>query len=222
MKYDFNIVLIGAGDSSVEVVDYILNDSGFNIKKFFLKVFDNNHKNKKYFKKLNSKIILEKTYKLKNLSNKNTKALITFGSPDLRNKYKSLLSKKKISLFKFIHSTSYVSESAKIELGSVICPMCVIGSFAKIKKNTYINSGALIGHHATIGNNSVIAPNSFFGGNTSLGKDCFVGASSVIYPKIKILNNCKIVAGSSVTKNVNSKSFVYGNPAKIVKYFNKK
>ena len=219
VKFNFNIVLIGAGDSSVEVADYILNDAKFDIEKFFLKVFDNNHKNIKYFKKLNSKIILEKVDKLKTLSNKNTKALITFGNPDLRKKYKIFLLKKKIKLFKFIHSTSYVSSSSKVELGSVICPMCVIGSFANIKSNVYINSGALIGHHSIIGNNSVIAPNSFFGGNAFLGKDCFVGASSIIYPNIKISNNCKIVAGSAVTKSVISKSFIYGNPAEIVKNY---
>tara|TARA_X000000950_G_C13863110_1_gene639542 strand:+ start:271 stop:945 length:675 start_codon:yes stop_codon:yes gene_type:complete len=220
MKFNFNIILLGAGDSSVEIVDYILSDKKFNINKYFLKVFDDNFKNKKYFKKLNDRVKLEKINNLKFVKNTNTKALITFGKPELRRKYKSIISKKKIKLFKFIHSSSHVSESAKIGIGSVICPMCVIGSFAQIKANTYVNSGALIGHHSIIGINSVISPNSFFGGNTFLGKNGFVGASSIIYPKTKILNDCKIAAGSSVTKNVDTKSFVYGNPAKIVKNYN--
>lgn len=219
MNYNFNIILLGAGDSSVEIVDYILNDKKFNLNKYYLKVFDDNFKNKKYFKQLNTKISLEKLNKLKSIKDKNIKALITFGKPELRKKYNLYLSKKKIKLFKFIHSSSQISKSAKISVGSVICPMCVIGSFAIIKQNVYVNSGALIGHHSTIGTNSVISPNSFFAGNTSLGKNGFIGASSVIYPKIKILNDCKIAAGSSVTKNVISKSFVYGNPAKIVKNY---
>ena len=42
MKYNFNIILIGAGDSAVEIVDYVLNDKKFNLKKNYIKIFDNN------------------------------------------------------------------------------------------------------------------------------------------------------------------------------------
>ena len=66
------------------------------------------------------------------------------------NEYNSILFKKKIKLFKLIHSTAYVSKTAKINPGSVICPMAVVGSFAQIKDNVYINSAALIGHHSII------------------------------------------------------------------------
>ena len=57
------------------------------------------------------------------------------------------------------------------------------------------------------------------GGNISIGYENFVGGGVIIYPGVKISNNCKIVAGSSITKNVVSNSFVYGNPAKIVKNY---
>ena len=172
-----------------------------------------NFKNQKFFKKLNKKIKLNKIKKLKFINSKNTKYLITFGNTQLRKKYELILSKKKLILFKLIHSSAHVSKTAKIGNGSIVAPLCVVGSYASINKNVYINSGALIGHHTQIKKNSVISPNCFFGGNIKIGYDNFIGGGSIIYPGVKISNNCKIVAGSSITKNVPSNSFVYGNPA---------
>jgi sugar O-acyltransferase (sialic acid O-acetyltransferase NeuD family) len=217
MKYNFNIILIGAGDSAVEIVDYILNDKNFNFKKYFIKIFDKNLKNRKYFYRLNKNIKLESINKFSLFKDKNSKALITFGDPQLRKKYKSILVKKKIKLFKLIHSSSYVSRTSKIFSGAVICPMSVIGSFAEVKENVYINSGALIGHHSVIKQNSIISPNCFFGGNTKIGNNGFVGAGTNVYPGVKIGDDCKIAAGSSIIKNIPKNSFVYGNPAVYLK-----
>ena len=86
MNYDFNIILIGAGDSSVEVVDYLLNDKNFNTKLFSISIYDDNFKNKKFFKKLSIRIKLNKIKKLKFTKAKNTKYLITFGNTKLRKK----------------------------------------------------------------------------------------------------------------------------------------
>ncbi len=219
MNYDFNIVLIGAGDSSVEVVDYLLNDKNFNIKLFSISIYDDNFKNKNFFKKFNKNIKLNKIKKLNLNKSKNTKYLITFGKTELRKKYELILSKKKLSLFKLVHSSAQVSKTAKIGNGCIVAPLCVIGSYATIDKNVYINSSALIGHHSNIKKNSVISPNCFFGGNIKIGLENFIGGGTIIYPGVQISNNCKIVAGSSIIKNVPSNSFVYGNPAKIVRNY---
>ena len=177
MRLNFNIILFGGGDSSVEIVDYILNDKKFDLKKYNLDILDDNNKNLRFFKDLSLKIKIHKLNNFHKIIKKNSRALITFGNPELRIKSTLLASKKKIKLFKLIHSSSYVSKTSKIGLGSVICPMCVIGSYSKISKNVYINSGSLIGHHTQIKENSVISPNCFFGGNSKLGKNSFIGAS---------------------------------------------
>jgi hypothetical protein len=117
MNYDFNIVLIGAGDSSIEFADYLLNDKKFNTKLFSISVYDDNFKNKKFFKKLSKKIKLNKIKKLKFIQSKNTKYLITFGDIKLRKKYELILLKKKLSLLKLVHSSAQVSKTAKIGNG---------------------------------------------------------------------------------------------------------
>ena len=49
MNYDFNIVLIGAGDSSIEFADYLLNDKNL-IQNYFQFFMTTTSKNKKFFK----------------------------------------------------------------------------------------------------------------------------------------------------------------------------
>jgi acetyltransferase-like isoleucine patch superfamily enzyme len=53
--------------------------------------------------------------------------------------------------------------------------------------------------------------------NTYIGKNCFIGMNSIILSGITIGDSVIVAAGSIVTKDVPSNTFVGGNPAKKIK-----
>ena len=50
-----------------------------------------------------------------------------------------------------------------------------------------------------------------------IGKNCFIGANAIILPGVRVGDHCVVAAGSVVTRDVQSRSIVAGNPAKIIK-----
>jgi UDP-2-acetamido-3-amino-2,3-dideoxy-glucuronate N-acetyltransferase len=119
---------------------------------------------------------------------------------------------------------------------------CKIGKNSKIDAFVYIEEGVTIGDSCkirpfvfipsgvTIEDNVFIGPNVTFTndkhpraqGNWTLTpiivkKGASIGANSVILPGITIGEEALVGAGSVVTKNVQNKTIVAGNPARILK-----
>ena len=120
-----------------------------------------------------------------------------------------------------------------------------IGPFVEIQKNVEIGSNCKISSHTFICEGVVINENVFIGHNvtfindknptavndegllkndddwilekTIIKKGASIGSGSTIMCGIEIGENALIGAGSVVTKNVNSSSTVYGNPARVKK-----
>ncbi len=57
---------------------------------------------------------------------------------------------------------------------------------------------------------------------TYLGYNSFIGAGSIILPGLILGKNCIVGAGSVVTKDVEENEIVAGNPAKHIRFINKK
>lgn len=53
--------------------------------------------------------------------------------------------------------------------------------------------------------------------HTHIGRNCFIGGESIILPGITIGDNCVIAAGAVVTKDVEPRSIVAGNPGKVIR-----
>lgn len=53
--------------------------------------------------------------------------------------------------------------------------------------------------------------------DTKIGKNCFIGVNSIILPGVTIGDEVIVASGSVVTKDIDSKCIVAGNPAKVIK-----
>jgi sugar O-acyltransferase (sialic acid O-acetyltransferase NeuD family) len=109
----------------------------------------------------------------------------------------------------FIHCGAYVSGSAVIGEGSIICPNANIGPNVKIGKYTLINSRCSIGHDTIVGDYNFISPNVCFSGFTEVGDENLFGINSAIIPGIKVGSRNKIAAGMILDQNIGNDMVVF-------------
>ncbi|QRV95235.1 maltose O-acetyltransferase [Ceratobasidium sp. AG-Ba] len=116
---------------------------------------------------------------------------------------------------------------------------CEYGSNIKIGNDVFIGTGCCILDvcPVTIGDRTLIGPNvqiytplhplrpeerngskgREWGKPIVIGNDCWIGGAVVICPGVTIGDGSTIGAGSVVTKDVESRCFVAGNPAKLIR-----
>ena len=118
-----------------------------------------------------------------------------------------------------------IRENVELADGSIVLMGAVINKDAKIENNTMIDMNAVIGSGAYIGANCHISAGVVIAGvmepksdiNVIIEDNVFIGANSVIVEGVRIGKGSIVGAGSIVTKNVESDSVVYGNPAKLIR-----
>ena len=144
-------------------------------------------------------------------------------------------------------STS-IGLDTKIWQFTIILPRAKIGSHCNICSHVFIENDVIIGDRVTVKNgvqlwdglrveNDVfIGPNVTFANDklprskqypehflkVNIEKNASIGAGAVILPNITIGRYAMVGAGAVVTKDVPPYAVVVGNPAKVIRYLEKK
>jgi sugar O-acyltransferase (sialic acid O-acetyltransferase NeuD family) len=112
-----------------------------------------------------------------------------------------------------VHSKAFVSENAKLGVGTQVLAIACVAIGTVIGKGCIINHRALVDHECNIGEGVHIASGATLCGCVEIGDFTMVGAGSVILPGLNIGKNCIVGAGAIVTKNIPDNTVVIGNPA---------
>ena len=194
-----NLYLIGSGDFSYEVADYILHDKNYqNFYKISILEFvlDNN---KIIFKK--KKKFNKKDYFLITVSNSIVREII----------YNNFIKKNSYKLTKFIHKSAEISENSKISQGNIVAPFAQISNKAVIGKCNIINSHCVVGHDAKISNFCNISPGAKILGHAQINKHVMIGSNSTIGQGVKIGYKSKISSNLFINKNISYNKLIYSN-----------
>lgn len=116
-----------------------------------------------------------------------------------------------------IHSSSIISRTATVGLGSMILHGTIIQAEAVIGKHVLVNTGASVDHECFLEDFVHVSPQAALCGNVTVGLGTHIGVGAVVLPNIKIGKWCIIGAGSVVIRDVPDYTTVVGNPAKIIK-----
>lgn len=115
----------------------------------------------------------------------------------------------------FIHDSSLVSKNTIFKGPTLIGPFCSIEPNVTLGKFTTINSYAFIGHDCSLGDYSTLSPRSTMLGASWVGERCFLGANCTINIKRKVADGSFIGMDTSVIKNTEKDSKIYGVPGVI-------
>ncbi|ARM31365.1 acetyltransferase [Prosthecochloris sp. HL-130-GSB] len=142
--------------------------------------------------------------------------VIAIGSPFGKKKVCHQLQSVGSSFISYVHSSAYVSSSAKIGEGVFVCPYCVVNSGAVIEDFVMLNVFCSIGHGAVVGEFSVLSPYSALNGDASVGCGCFLGTRATVFPKTHVGNDCIIDTHSFVRMNAGDKCMITNRSKYIV------
>lgn len=140
--------------------------------------------------------------------------IISIGNNKIR---KKVAEKLCCNFTKAIHSSAILSESVRINDGTVVMAGGIINADSVVGKHCIINTGASIDHECEIGDYSHISPHATLCGNVKVGEGSWIGAGSVVIPGIEIGKWCTIGAGAVVIRDIPDNTVVAGIPAKVIK-----
>jgi len=211
MKKVIKIILIGDGDNSEVIYDFIKKNKDYSVEYIIGK--KNSNRNFSKIKHLNYnfnfKNLLNDYFFLCTIAdNYNRKKIVNF----FNIKYK-----KKIKWVSLIGHNVTLETKVKIGKGSIIFPYTNIGYNTKIGNFCLINHSCHIEHHNKFKNFTSVGPKVVTGGNVTIGKYSYIGINSTINHNLKISENVIVGAKSLITKNCKNNSTYFGHPAKFIK-----
>ena len=116
-----------------------------------------------------------------------------------------------------IAPNAFVAASANLGPGCVVCPGSAVMANAQVGVNVIINTLSSVDHDCLVGDHSQITAGVTLGGEVRMGKNCFLGIKAAVVPRVTIGDNVMIMAGSTVTADIDGGVVVGGNPARIVR-----
>jgi len=114
-----------------------------------------------------------------------------------------------------VHRTSVLAESARLGLGSSLCPGAIVSDLAALDEPVLMNCHTSLGHDSWTGDLAVMSPYATLGGNAVVGKNAFLGLHATVEPggaagaRGEGANSCAL-------SNMPPDSIIYGAPGRIV------
>lgn len=143
--------------------------------------------------------------------------ILAVGNPKYRQTAMGIINEVGARLGGFIHPTALIADSAKIGIGTVVGPFCVVSVGAEIGERTFMNCYSSVGHHSSIGCDSVLNPYVAITGECKVGDRVQFGVKSGTLPRIKIPSDTIIAPGAVVYRSVREAATMMGIPAKAIK-----
>jgi len=194
-----NIVLYGAGDLAIEILDYLRKDDSIKIVGYFT------DEGRSPLFEESSKLTFFDPF---NKFDLDAEIILAFANPKLRKNVLEKCHKSNLRLATYIHPTAVISPSAILKPGVVVFPYCVVSCYSNIDAGVMLNSFVGVGHHVRIGRGTVISSQVDLTGHVQIGDYCFLGSGSRVAPRKKIGDESQISLGVAVIRNVPSNTIV--------------
>lgn len=117
-----------------------------------------------------------------------------------------------------IHPSAIIPKGfCKIGNGVLLSPLSQLSPDTTIEDNCILLPNSFVGHDSTLRRFAHVASNAVVGANVDVGKAVHIGTNSTIREKVKIGDFSLIGSGSVVLSDVEERTIVVGNPARILR-----
>jgi sugar O-acyltransferase (sialic acid O-acetyltransferase NeuD family) len=113
-----------------------------------------------------------------------------------------------------VHPTAWVSASARIGRGCLICPFADVSADTRAGDFVCLNGYASLGHDAEAGAYSTLSGYVDLMGGAKAGERTFFGSGARVLPGVSIGDDCRIGAGAVMVRNAPAGSTYYAMPAR--------
>ncbi len=112
------------------------------------------------------------------------------------------------------HSSSSVSPSASIGVGTHINRLTTIASRVMIGRNVLVNRSCSVGHDSRVFDHVSFGPGVIIPAHVTVHEAARLGAGCVFIPGISVGAGAIVGAGAVVVKDIRPNETVFGNPAR--------
>lgn len=116
-----------------------------------------------------------------------------------------------------IDPSAIISDSARIEDGTMVGFGAIINAEAAAATCAIINTGAIVEHDCVIAEGAHIAPGAILAGHVTVGRKTLIGAGATLRDRVCIGDETVIGAGAVVVSDIPENSVAYGVPARVVR-----
>jgi len=113
-----------------------------------------------------------------------------------------------------VDPSAFVSRTARIGVGCVVYPHCFVGLRASLGDFVFMLAGAVINHDDVLANRVVVCSDVTLAGGVRVGAGCYLGQACTVRQNLRIGRDSLVGMGAVVTKDVDSRSVMAGNPAR--------
>lgn len=211
------LIILGAGNSTVEIIDLIedINKRSLNRIKIIGILDDNKNL---LNKKISNIPIIGNIKEMRKFKKEN----FFIGIQSYKNRFKrsEFINSIKDNIKRFItiiHPSSIIGSTAKIGRGSLIGNNCNIYSNSSVGNFCNISANVSIAPKSNIKNNCFLGFNVIIGYNSTIEKNTYMGMKSSVLENIKIKQGSRILPNTLVHKNFNKKKgIIFGQPSKLI------
>lgn len=116
-----------------------------------------------------------------------------------------------------IDPTAFVSRTAQMGAGCVICPHCYIGANAILGNRVFALAGAVINHDDHLEDDVILCTNVSLAGSVHVEAGCYLGQACTVRQLLRIGRKSMIGMGSVVIRDVPPETVMAGNPARVLR-----